>query len=1030
MKLMKDNFVIIKIFLFIFIVILRGQVLGKASQQTLAKIDPALKIMLARSESGQSIKTHGVEMLANDARASLPEVGVLVKATNGIGKQIENLGGKIGSVHGDIYTATVPMSAIMTLAESDHTVYIEASRRLYSDLNSSVPQTGARVLQNLAAPYNLTGKGVIVSSTDSGIDINHEDFKDAAGNTRVLYIWDQYGGGRAPTGFNYGGEYTAETINSGTCPHRDQDGHGSHVLGIAAGDGSSSGAYVGMAPEANIIHVKNRGDDIFNYGATTRGTLDGYDYIRLKATELGMPYIINTSQGSSMGPHDGTTLFEQALNNDVAAGSIIVVSAGNRADEAVHAEAIVTTDNPVTLTFTVGPNAVEDGEIELDIWFETNDQLEVEVAGPNTGFQEKVSILESRTFNTTAGRITVQSQLFSLLNSDNEIMIIIDDDGSMANQIAFGTWQVRLSAFPGNTLPDGGEIDAWFERNDPVRFTSYVDIEETLGMPSCADSAITVGSYDNTTGNISSFSSRGPRRDGVLKPEISAVGGYVISVRSANGTNGATGDEYHTQLSGTSMSAPHVTGAIALLLQLNPNLTPSQVRTIIKNSGRSDNFTGVVPNPTWGYGKMEILTYAMPQLSIATVTGSVKDETLQEPIAAAITCELLNAPFEVPAVTGFSDSLTGEFSIALMPTNYAMTVAPQLPYPVVRLDEFFAAVDTSARFDFLLNAADVLIVNDDPNGKYHEYYSAALDSLGMSYANWSTQQNGMMSDAAIQAFNSKIIIWFTGDAVTDVLNAEEQAKIAYILDQGGKLFISGQNIAEDLKTHSFLSERLHASYVSNTTGSTLDGLSGDALGDGLRLITIGQFGANNQNSRDIILPDSLAVPCFYYNTVAQTVGGIHVADPTNHSRLVFFSFGFEAINTRTGLAFATREEVLDQVIAWLMDVSSVADDTDRPSIKPAAFSLSQNYPNPFMASGTNRTTMFYHLPQQTDVTVEIYNLLGQKMKTLVQSRQSAGTYTIQWDGSTDAGQYVASGIYLYSVQTRYFCKTKKIVVMR
>lgn len=93
---------------------------------------------------------------------------------------------------------------------------------------------------------------------------------------------------------------------------------------------------------------------------------------------------------------------------------------------------------------------------------------------------------------------------------------------------------------------------------------------------------------------------------------------------------------------------------------------------------------------------------------------------------------------------------------------------------------------------------------------------------------------------------------------------------------------------------------------------------------------------------------------------------------------------------------------------------------------PQEFTLFQNYPNPF-----NPTTKIrYQLRQSTEVSLKIYNLLGQLIRTLIDEKQRAGEYSVVWDGKDAKGERVASGIYLYKIQTQYFVKTKKMILIR
>jgi hypothetical protein len=100
--------------------------------------------------------------------------------------------------------------------------------------------------------------------------------------------------------------------------------------------------------------------------------------------------------------------------------------------------------------------------------------------------------------------------------------------------------------------------------------------------------------------------------------------------------------------------------------------------------------------------------------------------------------------------------------------------------------------------------------------------------------------------------------------------------------------------------------------------------------------------------------------------------------------------------------------------------------SDGISLIPITNVLYQNYPNPF----NPETTISYQIGRRGPVTLEIYNMLGQKIRTLVHENQSPGQHQIHWNGANDAGNSVASGIYIYSLKTSEFTQTRKLVLIR
>jgi len=93
---------------------------------------------------------------------------------------------------------------------------------------------------------------------------------------------------------------------------------------------------------------------------------------------------------------------------------------------------------------------------------------------------------------------------------------------------------------------------------------------------------------------------------------------------------------------------------------------------------------------------------------------------------------------------------------------------------------------------------------------------------------------------------------------------------------------------------------------------------------------------------------------------------------------------------------------------------------------PKEYILNQNYPNPFNPV----TTLRYDLPEQSDVTITIYNMLGRKVKTLVNSTQDAGFKSVIWDATNYQGNPVSAGVYLYQIQAGEFVQTKKMVLLK
>ena len=189
-----------------------------------------------------------------------------------------------------------------------------------------------------------------------------------------------------------------------------------------------------------------------------------------------------------------------------------------------------------------------------------------------------------------------------------------------------------------------------------------------------------------------------------------------------------------------------------------------------------------------------------------------------------------------------------------------------------------------------------------------------------------------------------------------------------------------------------------------------------------------------------IIPGYSDKPVFamngYGNLLAVScIDGIkiyNVDDPYNPVERVNFHNGFKSTVSAWNYPdlfsnFFTEEKVGN--FLYRMDYDStwvgIKNNTTESPI-PENFQLLQNYPNPFNAG----TMIRYELPQPAKVRLVIYNLLGQRVKSLVQGQQSAGKYSINWDGTSDAGRPVASGIYIYRISVDNYVQSRKMMLLK
>ena len=213
---------------------------------------------------------------------------------------------------GGYAVVTLPESEIKAYSAREQIEFIEKPKRLYFETFQA--REASCILPVQAGSNGLTGKGILVGVVDSGVDFFHPDFRNEDGSSRILRLWDQSINGNPPEGYTRGTEYTKEEIDEAfvlgetegrrLVPSRDVSGHGTAVLGIAAGNGTvSEGVNRGVAYESEILVVKMGNAGTNSFPRTTE-LMEGIDYLVRQAAALGKPIAINISFGNNYGSHE------------------------------------------------------------------------------------------------------------------------------------------------------------------------------------------------------------------------------------------------------------------------------------------------------------------------------------------------------------------------------------------------------------------------------------------------------------------------------------------------------------------------------------------------------------------------------------------------------------------------------------------------------------------------------------------------------------------------------------------------------
>ncbi len=320
----------------------------------------------------------------------------------------------------------------------------------------------------------------------------------------------------------------------------------------------------------------------------------------------------------------------------------------------------------------------------------------------------------------------------------------------------------------------------------------------------------------------------------------------------------------------------------------------------------------------------------------------------------------------------------------------------------------------------------VLFVDDDNGENYEQFVLPKLRDARIYSQLWENQILGLPSDT-LSGFDT--IIWITGDDRQTTLTADEQGLLKNFLDRGGKLLLSGQNIGYDLMADGtaedsvFYRDYLKADFLADTTENImLVGMPNDPIAGGLFLnFTAGYDGADNQTSPDAIEPLGSAVKMLQYIPGLQCAG-LRYTNESNGSQTIYLPFGIEGVQ---GPYKNSAVDFITNCLNWFATPTEVDYFSQKEHVVQD-YQLHQNYPNPFNPS----TVIEFDLPTSGQVSLTIYNILGQKIRTLVNSVKSSGKYKVHWDGVDDHRQNVVGGMYFYRLETGDYSAIRKMILLQ
>ncbi|WP_278564779.1 S8 family serine peptidase [Prevotella melaninogenica] len=556
---------------------------------------------------------------------------------------------------GDISIAAIPLSKLGALSCGRQVKRIETGRRCSIQMDTTRLVVNAeKVYTGEGLPQSYTGCGVVVGVQDIGFDLTHPNFYSAdMSKYRIKALWDQLSRDTIGSTLYVGRDYVGRDalLKLGHPIDGETQTHGTHTAGIAAGSGAEKkgvvSPYRGMACDADLVLVDNAADnaslidpkDYYKFTYATDAL--GFKYIFDYAERMHQPCVINFSEGSSQDFHGYDQLYYELLAKLIGPGRIIVSSAGNDGARNSYIHKNI-------------------GKERAGAFIMGNEKRFSCTAKSKQAFTFRVSV-----YDNVASPQIVDISTVNVCNAQDSLLtdsLLVGGKKYIWRVLAYpNSYDARETAYDfqissPSKLGDSPQVSLQVMGRDAdielYRMSGYMfphsldpvldagDCRYTIFSPSSSPDVICVGStsyrtqfvnylgekkvYDSGQKGIrSSFSAMGPTLDGRIKPDVMAPGQNIISSYSTffinnpkNVNASVKSDVRHFEYNGrtyawnanagTSMSAPVVTGAIALWLQADPTLTPADCLEIFAKTCSHYDTSLSYPNNLYGYGQIDV----------------------------------------------------------------------------------------------------------------------------------------------------------------------------------------------------------------------------------------------------------------------------------------------------------------------------------------------------------------------------------------------------------------------------------------
>ena len=627
------------------------------------KVSPHLRHLVAAANARSSAATvslpaSSVAYAATASHPQLPDAEVLLKLADSADEAslCARYGVTIEARIGRVLIATLPLAQVEALAADPLVLRIEAERAPRKLLDVMPGQIGAdKAHEGTLLPQAFTGEGVVVGIVDAGFDYVNPFFRDAQGTTRVAWATDYAAASTATL------TSAADIMQAMHSSDAATEWHGTHVAAIAAGSrvhSTSDVPYQGIAPQADLaeacINLTGNNPILHPADPTAAPALRAMSDIFAWADEQHKPCVINFSAGITQTFADSRTLEEEALHTlvDQHPGRAIVVAAGNQGLYRYLAHKPAEQDK--------GGAGVRFHQEDyygryFGVQLKMRDSQTLTIRYTDADYAKdyaSLTIAPSQ-LQQAGGTATLRMGSGTYMRRLTATVDQVTADGYTVIYIADATG--TYPATDRMMLTVEGQGDAWLYAD-----TSCAPLEDVAGVeghqltqpgcsvawPASVDGLIAVGntghrfklsgSWGNSidwgpvemghgVGCRALSSACGPTLDGRTKPDVCAPGVNIVSAYNnfvnesyeqylIDETVGMLDTEYEPQYggffallsqTGTSMSAPAVTGTIALWMQADPTLTTDRILDVIAHTSRQPEATLSYPNSEYGHGEID-----------------------------------------------------------------------------------------------------------------------------------------------------------------------------------------------------------------------------------------------------------------------------------------------------------------------------------------------------------------------------------------------------------------------------------------